>query len=76
MSVFICSCFFVNRFNPIYFIFNDQLKCNIIVMQFSDGYLDVIIVKDSPKSALLGMMLRMGDGSYAQSPYVMYFKVC
>lgn len=44
-------------------------------MQFSDGYLDVIIVKDCPKAALLSMMLKMSDGSYIKSPYVMYLKV-
>ncbi|WOL18089.1 hypothetical protein Cni_G26882 [Canna indica] len=43
--------------------------------EFSDGYLDVIILKDSPKAALLGMMLMMNDGSYVSSPYVMYLKV-
>ncbi|XP_020095212.1 sphingosine kinase 1-like [Ananas comosus] len=43
--------------------------------KFSDGYLDVIIVRDCPKSALLSMMLKMSDGSYIKSPYVMYLKV-
>ncbi|WOL12975.1 sphingosine kinase 1-like [Canna indica] len=43
--------------------------------KFSDGYLDVSIVKECPISALLGMMLNMSDGSYVKSPYVMYLKV-
>ncbi|KAJ8497591.1 hypothetical protein OPV22_008143 [Ensete ventricosum] len=43
--------------------------------KFSDGCLDVIIVRNCPKSALLGMMLKMSDGSYVTSPYVMYLKV-
>ncbi|XP_042377771.1 sphingosine kinase 1-like [Zingiber officinale] len=43
--------------------------------EFADGYLDVIIVKDSPKSGLLEMMLSMSDGSYIKSPYILYFKV-
>ncbi|WOL07715.1 sphingosine kinase 2 [Canna indica] len=42
---------------------------------FSDGYLDAIIIKDCPKSALLSLMLKMNDGSYCESPYVMYLKV-
>lgn len=45
------------------------------MMQFSDGYLDVIILKDCPRSAILGMMLNMSDGSYVKSPYIMYLKV-
>ncbi|XP_074557627.1 sphingosine kinase 1-like [Curcuma longa] len=43
--------------------------------KFSDGYLDVVILKDCPKSAILGMMLNMSDGSYVKSPYIMYLKV-
>ncbi|CAL9063504.1 sphingosine kinase 1 isoform X1 [Musa acuminata AAA Group] len=43
--------------------------------KFSDGCLDVIIVRNCPRSALLGMMLKMSDGSYVKSPYVMYLKV-
>ncbi|CAD5190336.1 unnamed protein product [Musa acuminata subsp. malaccensis] len=43
--------------------------------KFSDGCLDVIIVRNCPRSALLGMMLKMSDGSYVKSSYVMYLKV-
>ncbi|CAL9071489.1 unnamed protein product [Musa textilis] len=43
--------------------------------KFSDGCLDVIIVRNCPRSALLGMMLKMSDGSHVTSPHVMYLKV-
>ncbi|XVF40585.1 hypothetical protein PTKIN_Ptkin01aG0125700 [Pterospermum kingtungense] len=43
--------------------------------KFSDGYLDLIIVKDSPKLALLSAMSKMSDGSHVKSPYVTYLKV-
>ncbi|KAF0906003.1 hypothetical protein E2562_009021 [Oryza meyeriana var. granulata] len=42
---------------------------------FGDGYLDVAIIKDCPRSAVLGLMFQMKDGSYVKSPYVEYFKV-
>uniref|UniRef100_A0A0D9X0C2 DAGKc domain-containing protein n=1 Tax=Leersia perrieri TaxID=77586 RepID=A0A0D9X0C2_9ORYZ len=42
---------------------------------FGDGYLDVAIIKDCPRSAVLGLMFQMKDGSYVKSPYVKYFKV-
>ncbi|XP_020274972.1 sphingosine kinase 1-like [Asparagus officinalis] len=43
--------------------------------KFSDGYLDVVITRDCPKSTMLSLMLKMNDGSHVKSPYVMYFKV-
>ncbi|EAZ40301.1 hypothetical protein OsJ_24746 [Oryza sativa Japonica Group] len=43
--------------------------------KFGDGYLDVAIIKDCPRSALAGLMFQMKDGSYVKSPYVEYFKV-
>ncbi|KAJ3670270.1 hypothetical protein LUZ60_010594 [Juncus effusus] len=43
--------------------------------QFSDGYLDAVIIKDCPKSVLLSLMLQLGDGSYINSPHVIYMKV-
>ncbi|XP_047069905.1 sphingosine kinase 1-like [Lolium rigidum] len=43
--------------------------------QFADGYLDAAIIKDCPRSVALGLLLRMKDGSYIESPYVEYFKV-
>ncbi|RRT53179.1 hypothetical protein B296_00047635 [Ensete ventricosum] len=43
--------------------------------QFSDGYLDAVIIKECPKSALLSLMLKMSDGSYCKSPHVVYLKV-
>ncbi|KAH7675809.1 sphingosine kinase protein [Dioscorea alata] len=43
--------------------------------KFSDGFLDVVIVKDCPKAAFLSLMLKMNDGSHVKSRYVMYLKV-
>ncbi|KAJ4760916.1 Sphingosine kinase 1 [Rhynchospora pubera] len=43
--------------------------------KFSDGYLDAVIVRDCPRSVLLSLMLKMGDGTYVNSPYVTYLKV-
>lgn len=43
--------------------------------QFSDGYLDLIMIKDCPKSSLLMLLTKMSDGSHVNSPYVMYLKV-
>ncbi|KAK9133861.1 hypothetical protein Scep_013389 [Stephania cephalantha] len=43
--------------------------------QFSDGYLDLVVMMDCPKSNLLAMMSKMNDGSYVKSPYVLYLKV-
>ncbi|KAB1221898.1 Sphingosine kinase 1 [Morella rubra] len=43
--------------------------------KFSDGYLDLILIKDSPKLSLLSLMTGLADGSHVKSPYVMYLKV-
>ncbi|XP_022715980.1 sphingosine kinase 2 isoform X2 [Durio zibethinus] len=43
--------------------------------KFSDGYLDLIMVKDIPKLALLSLMSKTNDGSHAKSPHVRYLKV-
>ncbi|KAF6163272.1 hypothetical protein GIB67_025136 [Kingdonia uniflora] len=43
--------------------------------QFSDGYLDLVIMRDSSKSAVLSMMTKLNDGSHVKSPHVLYLKV-
>nr|GLL24061.1 sphingosine kinase 1 isoform X1 [Ipomoea trifida] len=43
--------------------------------KFSDGYLDLILVKDCPKLALLSVMTELNNGGHVKSPYVLYFKV-
>ncbi|XP_017978728.1 PREDICTED: sphingosine kinase 1 isoform X1 [Theobroma cacao] len=43
--------------------------------KFSDGCLDLIIVRDSPKLPLLSLMSKMNDGSHVKSPHVTYIKV-
>ncbi|RDX77362.1 Sphingosine kinase 1, partial [Mucuna pruriens] len=43
--------------------------------KFSDGYLDLIIVKNCAKLPLLSMMSDMNNGDHVKSPYVMYLKV-
>uniref|UniRef100_A0A1J3CQL3 sphingosine kinase n=1 Tax=Noccaea caerulescens TaxID=107243 RepID=A0A1J3CQL3_NOCCA len=43
--------------------------------KFSDGFLDLIVMKDCPKLALLSLMTKLNDGTHVQSPYVSYLKV-
>ncbi|CAN8231139.1 unnamed protein product [Cochlearia groenlandica] len=43
--------------------------------KFSDGFLDLIVMKDCPKLALLSLMTKLSDGTHVQSPYVTYLKV-
>ncbi|KAE8719843.1 Sphingosine kinase 2 [Hibiscus syriacus] len=43
--------------------------------KFSDGYLDLIMLKDVPKLALLSLMSNMNDGNYIKSPHITYIKV-
>ncbi|RWR93600.1 Diacylglycerol kinase [Cinnamomum micranthum f. kanehirae] len=43
--------------------------------KFADGYLDLIIIRDCPKSALLSMLTKLSDGDHVKSPYVLYLKV-
>ncbi|KAL9456159.1 hypothetical protein AB3S75_005392 [Citrus x aurantiifolia] len=43
--------------------------------KFSDGYLDLIIIKDCPKLALLSLLSNLNKGGHVKSPYVAYLKV-
>ncbi|TVU34874.1 hypothetical protein EJB05_16729, partial [Eragrostis curvula] len=43
--------------------------------KFSDGYMDAVIVRGCPRADLLGLLMKMSDGSYVKSPYVTYLKV-
>ncbi|XP_010529400.1 PREDICTED: sphingosine kinase 2 isoform X2 [Tarenaya hassleriana] len=43
--------------------------------KFSDGFLDLILIKDCPKLALLSLMTKLTDGGHVKSPYTMYLKV-
>ncbi|XP_075523171.1 sphingosine kinase 2-like isoform X3 [Primulina tabacum] len=43
--------------------------------EFSDGYLDLIMIKDIPKFALLKSMTELNSGSHVKSPFVSYLKV-
>ncbi|XP_061367679.1 sphingosine kinase 1-like [Gastrolobium bilobum] len=43
--------------------------------KFSDGYLDLIIVKNCPKLPLLSVLSEVNNGGHVKSPYVMYLKV-
>jgi sphingosine kinase len=53
-----------------------SVRCMMwLSMQFSDGYMDAIIIRDCPKADLLALMLKMSDGSYVKSTYVTYLKV-
>ncbi|XP_030960140.1 sphingosine kinase 1-like [Quercus lobata] len=43
--------------------------------KFSDGYLDLIIMRDCPQLALMSLMTGLNDGSHVKSPHVTYLKV-
>ncbi|KNA10376.1 hypothetical protein SOVF_144790 [Spinacia oleracea] len=43
--------------------------------KFSDGYLDVILMKDCPKLGLLSILTSLSNGDHVKSPHVLYFKV-
>lgn len=43
--------------------------------KFSDGCLDVILIKDCPKLSLLSIMPELSNGNHVKSPHVLYFKV-
>ncbi|KAF5742240.1 hypothetical protein HS088_TW09G00284 [Tripterygium wilfordii] len=43
--------------------------------KFSDGYLDLIIIRDCPKLALLSLMTEMSSGGHVRSPLSTYLKV-
>ncbi|KAL5096595.1 hypothetical protein RYX36_000922 [Vicia faba] len=43
--------------------------------KFSDGYLDLIIMKNCPKLHLLSMLSGLSNGEHVKSPYVTYLKV-
>jgi diacylglycerol kinase family enzyme len=44
-------------------------------VQFSDGYLDLILVKDCQFFDLLKLMTSMDTGNHVRLPYVTYLKV-
>ncbi|XP_051128912.1 sphingosine kinase 1-like isoform X2 [Andrographis paniculata] len=43
--------------------------------EFADGCLDLIMVKDCPKLALLKLMSKLNNGDHIKSPHVSYLKV-
>ncbi|PWA56274.1 diacylglycerol kinase, catalytic domain-containing protein [Artemisia annua] len=43
--------------------------------KFDDGYLDLILMRECPKLALLSLMSEMSNGNYVRSPHVLYIKV-
>lgn len=43
--------------------------------KFSDGYLDLILIRNCPKLALLALMTELNKGNHVKSPHVLYFKV-
>jgi sphingosine kinase len=44
--------------------------------KFSDGYLDLIVLKNCPKLVLLSLMRQTSSGTHVESPYIVYIKVC
>ncbi|XP_059283257.1 sphingosine kinase 2-like isoform X2 [Lycium ferocissimum] len=43
--------------------------------RLSDGYLDLVVIKDCPKLTLLSLMTEINKGGHVRSPHVLYFKV-
>ncbi|KAI3498846.1 hypothetical protein L1887_34632 [Cichorium endivia] len=43
--------------------------------KFEDGYLDLIVVQQCPKLALLSLLSEINNGGHVKSPYVLYIKV-
>nr|GEW59425.1 sphingosine kinase 2-like isoform X1 [Tanacetum cinerariifolium] len=43
--------------------------------KFEDGYLDLIVMRECPKLALISLMSKLNDGGHVKSPYVVYIKV-
>ncbi|KAJ7560569.1 hypothetical protein O6H91_04G135600 [Diphasiastrum complanatum] len=43
--------------------------------KFSDGYLDLVVLRNCPKWALLKLVLQMQKGTHIKSKYVQYLKV-
>ncbi|XP_010278379.1 PREDICTED: sphingosine kinase 2-like isoform X2 [Nelumbo nucifera] len=43
--------------------------------KFSDGYLDLIIMRDCTRASILASMSKLNDGSYVKLPNVLYLKV-
>ncbi|GAB2298723.1 hypothetical protein Dimus_032797 [Dionaea muscipula] len=43
--------------------------------KFSDGYLDLVLIKDCPKFTLLSLMMDISNGTHVKSPHVLYLKV-
>ncbi|XP_038883381.1 sphingosine kinase 1 isoform X1 [Benincasa hispida] len=43
--------------------------------KMSDGFLDLIIIRDCPKLSLLSLMTQLNNGKHVKSPFVTYIKV-
>lgn len=46
-----------------------------VLLQFADGYLDLIIMRDCPRWALLSLLIKIQSGTHIKSKYVEYLKV-
>lgn len=56
-------------------LIDQPTNLSYIVLQFSDGYLDMVVVKDCPRWALLNLLLKIDTGGHIKSKYVEYLKV-
>ncbi|KAL8130409.1 hypothetical protein V2J09_019564 [Rumex salicifolius] len=43
--------------------------------KFSDGFLDLVLIRDCPKMALLSLMTEVSKGNHIKDPHVLYIKV-
>ncbi|PHT34751.1 hypothetical protein CQW23_26551 [Capsicum baccatum] len=42
--------------------------------KFSDGYLDLVVIKECPKLTLLSLMTELNKSVHVKSPHILYFK--
>ena len=62
-----------------FFYLQKNVKASFVyglMKQFSDGYLDLIVLKNCPKLVLLSLMRQTSSGTHVESPYIVYIKVC
>ncbi|KAE9461798.1 hypothetical protein C3L33_06291, partial [Rhododendron williamsianum] len=54
---------------------DEPMKVQQGSIEFSDGYLDLILIRNCPRLALLALMTELNNGNHVKSPLVFYFKV-
>lgn len=58
-----------------FIVFDFKALNSLTILQFSDGCLDLILMKDCPRLPLLKLMTELDTGGHVKSPLVSYLKV-